>query len=53
MVLVRSYIPAQYEEKKTFDRLGNPITKKIEVANASPSLWVDTTEVTVGQFKKS
>ena len=28
MVLVRPYTPAQYEEKKTFDRLGNPVTKK-------------------------
>ena len=52
MVLVRPYVPAQYEEKATFDRVGNPITKKVKVSDASPSLWVDTTEVTVGQFKK-
>ena len=52
MVLVKPYIPVEYEEKATFDRLGNPITKKIRVSDASPSLWVDTTEVTVGQFKK-
>ena len=52
MVLVKPYVPAQYEEKATFDRVGNPITKKVKVSDASPSLWVDTTEVTVGQFKK-
>ena len=52
MVLVKPYVPTQYEEKATFDRVGNPITKKVKVSDASPSLWVDTTEVTVGQFKK-
>ena len=52
MVLIKPDVPAQYEEKKTFDRLGNPITKKIKVSDASPGLWVDATEVTVGQFKK-
>ena len=52
MVLVRPYTPAQYKEKKTFDRLGNPITKKVKVLDSLPSLWFDTTEVTVGQFKK-
>ena len=52
MVLVKPYVPTQYEEKPTFDRVGNPITKKVKVSDASPSLWVDTTEVTVGQFKK-
>ena len=52
MVLVKPYVPAQYEEKATFDRVGNPITKKVKVSDASSSLWVDTTEVTVGQFKK-
>ena len=52
MVLVKPYVPTQYEEKATFDRLGNPITKKVKVSDASPSLWVDTTEVTVGRFKK-
>ena len=52
MVVVKPYVPAQYEEKATFDRVGNPITKKVKVSDASPSLWVDTTEVTVGQFKK-
>ena len=50
MVLVKSEVPARYEEKKTFDRRGNSITKKI--SDGSPSLWMDTTEVTVGQFKK-
>ena len=52
MVLVKPYVPTQYEEKATFDCVGNPITKKVKVSDASPSLWVDTTEVTVGQFKK-
>ena len=52
MVLVKPYVPTQYEEKATFDRLGNPITKKVKVLDASPSLWMDATEVTVGQFKK-
>ena len=52
MLLVKPYVPTQYEEKATFDRVGNPITKKIKVSDASPGLWVDTTEVTVGQFKK-
>ena len=52
MVLVKPYVPTQYEEKATFDRVGNPITKKVEVLDASPSLWMDATEVTVGQFKK-
>ena len=52
MLLVKPYVPTQYEEKATFDRVGNPITKKVKVSDASPSLWVDTTEVTVGQFKK-
>ena len=41
MVLVKPYVPTQYEEKATFDRVGNPITKKVKVSDASPSLWVD------------
>ena len=52
MMLVKPHIPAQYEKKKTFDRRGNPITKEIKVSDASTALWVDATEVTVGQFKK-
>ncbi|MFP6723725.1 MAG: SUMF1/EgtB/PvdO family nonheme iron enzyme [Candidatus Poribacteria bacterium] len=52
MMLVKPHVPAQYEEKKTFDRRGNPITKEIKVSDASTALWVDATEVTVGQFKK-
>ena len=52
MVLVRPYISTQYKEKKTFDCLGNPITKKVKVSDSLPVLWVDTTVVTVGQFKK-
>ena len=50
MVLVKSEVPTRYAEKKTFDRRGNSITKKI--SDGSPSLWMDVTEVTVGQFKK-
>ena len=46
MVLVKPYVPTQYEE------VGNPITKKVKVLDASPSLWMDATEVTVGQFKQ-
>ena len=38
MMLVKPYVPAQYREKATFDRLGNPITKKIKVSYANPSL---------------
>ena len=52
MALVRPYTPAQYEKKKTFDRLGNPITEKVKVSDSLLSLWFDTTEVTVAQFKK-
>ena len=46
MALIPSYI-----EEKTFNRLGEPITKKFKVDGISP-LWFDMTEVTVGQFKK-
>ena len=52
MVVVRPYKPVEYKEEKTFDRLGNPITKKVKVLDSLPVLWVDVTEVTVGQFKK-
>ena len=52
MALVRPYKPTQYEEKKTFDRLGEPTTKTVKVSDEMPALWVDATEVTVGQFKK-
>ena len=52
MVLVKPYVPTEYEEKATFDRVGNPITKTVKVLDASLSLWMDATEVTVGQFKK-
>ena len=53
MVLVKPYVPAQYEEKATFDRVGNPITKKVKVLDASPSLWVDATEVTIKKRLKN
>ena len=53
MVLVRSYTPAEYKEEKTFNRLGEPTgTKTVNVSDEVPALWVDATEVTVGQFKK-
>jgi len=51
MVVVRPYKPARYKEEKTFNRLGEPITKKFKVDESLP-LWFDVTEVTVGQFKK-
>ena len=53
MMLVKPYIPAQYEEKATFDRLGNSITKKVKVSDASPSLWMDATEVTIKKRLKN
>ena len=53
MVLVKPYVPAQYKEKSTFDRVGNPITKKVKVSDASPSLWVDATEVTIKKRLKN
>ena len=53
MVLVKPCVPAQYEEKATFDCLGNPITKKVKVSDASPSLWVDATEVTIKKRLKN
>ena len=31
MVVVRPYKPASYKEEKTFNRLGEPITKKVIV----------------------
>ena len=51
MVVVRPYKPSRYKEEKTFNQLGEPITKKVKV-DESPPLWFDVTEVTVGQFKK-
>ena len=51
MAIVLPYIPAEYKEEKTFNRLGEPITKKVKVDEVLP-LCIDTTEVTVGQFKK-
>ncbi len=47
MALVSSHI-----EEKTFNRLGEPITKKVKISDEFPPLWFDVTEVTVGQFKK-
>ena len=31
MAVVRPYKPASYKEEKTFNRLGEPITKKVKV----------------------
>ena len=50
MAVVRPYQPVSYKEEKTFNRLGEPITKKVKVDEVLP-LWFDVTEVTVGQFK--
>ena len=39
--------------KKTFNRLGDPIVKAVEVKGPNPvPFYMDATEVTVGQFKK-
>ena len=46
MAIVRPYKPAGYKEEKMFNRLGEPITKKVKVDEVLP-LWFDTTEVTV------
>ena len=51
MAAIWPYKPASYKEEKTFNRLGEPITKKVKVDEVLP-LWFDMTEVTVGQFKK-
>ena len=45
-------VPGEYEEKKTYDRLGRPITKRVKVEGSLGDYWMDATEVTVGQFKK-
>ena len=52
MAIVRPYKPAEYKEEKTFNRLGEPITKNVKISDESLPLWFDKTEVTVGQFKK-
>jgi len=52
MVLARPHTLTQNKEKKTFNRLGEPTTKTVRVSDEMPALWVDATEVTVGQFKK-
>ena len=45
MALVRSYKPAEYKQEKTFNRLGEPITKKVKVDEVLP-LWFDMTKYT-------
>jgi len=52
IALVQPYKPARYNEEKTFNRLGEPITKKVKVVDESLPLCFDMTEVTVAQFKK-
>ncbi len=52
MAMVRPYKLAEYKEEKTFNRLGEPITKNVKISDESFPLWFDMTEVTVGQFKK-
>ena len=52
MAVVRPYKPASYKDEKTFNRLGEPITKKVIVVDELLPLYFDVTEVTVGQFKK-
>ena len=51
MAVVRPYQSVSYKEEKTFNRLGEPITKKVKVDEVLP-LWFDVIEVAVGQFKK-
>ena len=36
MAIVLPYIPAEYKEEKTFNRLGEPITKKVKVDEVLP-----------------
>ena len=52
MVLIPS--TATFEQKKTFNRVGDLITKKIKVSDGSNPLpfYMDVIEITVGQFKK-
>lgn len=51
MVLIPS--TAKIVRKSTFDRLGDPIVKVVEVEGSNPvPFYMDATEVTVGQFKK-
>ena len=51
MVLIPS--TATLEQKKTFNRVGEPIVKAVEVEGPNPvPFYIDVTEVTVGQFKK-
>ena len=51
MVLIPS--TATFEQKTTFNRVGGPIVKAVEVKGPNPvPFYMDATEVTVGQFKK-
>jgi len=51
MVLIPS--TATLEQKKTFNRVGEPIVKTVEVEGPNPvPFYMDVHEVTVGQFKK-
>ena len=54
MVLVKGYVPSQDEEKASFDRLGNPITKKVKVSDASkhPMVHVSWHDATAWKFFK-
>ena len=37
MAAVRPYVPAGYKEEKTFNRLGEPITKKVKISYRFPN----------------
>ena len=51
MVLIPS--TATFEQKTTFNRVGEPIVKAVKVKGLNPlPFYMDVTEVTVGQFKK-
>ena len=41
MAAVRPYVPAGYKEEKTFNRLGEPITKKVKISDESPRRTID------------
>ena len=52
MVIVHPYKPAKYKEKQISIPFGETTTESIKVSNKLLPLWFDTTEVTIGQFKK-
>ena len=41
MAVIWPYKPASYKEEKTFNRLGEPITKKVKILDESPRRTID------------